>query len=88
MIDTAAGERESTRRFHSALKLAVDALEICHTRPHIDTFALLCGEGDFSPVIAKLQEANKRVVISGPRKALAPQLIDLADEYLPWEPVR
>ena len=45
--------------------MVVDALDLCYSKQHIDTFALLSGDSDFSPVVAKLKENDKRVIGCG-----------------------
>ena len=43
----------------------MDALDLCYTRPHIDTFALVTGDSDFTPLVGKLREYGKRVIGMG-----------------------
>src|SRR6185503_14337472 len=44
------------------IRMVVDAVDLCYSKSHIDTFALLTGDSDFSPLVSKLKENNKRVV--------------------------
>ena len=44
------------------IRMVVDALDLCYTKAHLDTFVLLTGDSDFSPLVAKLRENGKRVV--------------------------
>ncbi len=47
------------------IHMVVDALDLCHSKGHIDIFALLSGDSDFSPLVGKLKENNKRVIGCG-----------------------
>jgi uncharacterized protein (TIGR00288 family) len=67
------------------IQLALDALEACLTNPHIDTFAIVSGDSDFLPLITRLQNYNKRVVILGMRKATSPAIMRNCNEYLAYE---
>lgn len=74
-------------KFHSGrnsadIKLAVDAMELCYAKGSIDTFVILSGEGDFSPLVAKLQEAKKRVIGMGVKGSVSAALEEGCDEYL------
>ena len=55
-------DRALTGKNSADICLAVDAVEMCFTREHIDTFAILSGDSDFSPVVAKLKEFGKTVI--------------------------
>ena len=55
-------DRSSTGKNSADIRLAVDATEMCLTKEHIDTFAILSGDSDFSPLVAKLKEFGKTVI--------------------------
>ncbi len=67
------------------IQLALDALEACITNHHIDTFAIVSGDSDFLPLITRLQNFNKRVVVLGMRKATSPAIMRNCNEYLAYE---
>ncbi len=64
------------------IKMVVDALELSYTKPHIDVFALVSGDSDFSPLVAKLRENNKHTIGIGVKNSTSPLLIDTCDEFL------
>ncbi len=64
------------------IKLVVDALELSYTKPHIDVFALVTGDSDFSPLVAKLRENNKHTIGIGVKNSTSPKLIDTCDEFI------
>ncbi len=64
------------------IKMVVDALELSYTKPHIDCFALVTGDSDFYPLVAKLRENNKHTIAIGVKKATSPLLIDSCDEFI------
>ena len=67
------------------IKMVVDALELCFTKPHIDMYALVSGDSDFSPLVAKLRENNKRTVGVGVKSSTSPLLIDTCDEFILYD---
>ena len=64
------------------IKMVVDALELSYTKPHIDTFALVTGDSDFYPLVAKLRENAKHTIAIGVKKATSTLLIDSCDEFV------
>ncbi|MCP4004396.1 MAG: NYN domain-containing protein [bacterium] len=64
------------------IKMVVDALELSYTKPHIDTFALVTGDSDFYPLVAKLRENNKHTMAVGVKNSTSPLLIDSCDEFI------
>ena len=64
------------------IKMVVDALELSYTKPHIDVFALVSGDSDFSPLVAKLRENNKHTIGIGVKNSTSPLLIDTCDEFI------
>ena len=64
------------------IALVVDAMEIAYTREHIDTFVVLSGDSDFTPLILRLKELNKRVIGIGTRGSSSRLLIESCDEFI------
>ncbi|MGB5813557.1 MAG: NYN domain-containing protein [Polyangiales bacterium] len=67
------------------IHMVVDALDLCHSKEHIDTFALLSGDSDFSPLVAKLKENDKRVIGVGVKKSTSELLIAGCDEFVYYD---
>jgi uncharacterized protein (TIGR00288 family) len=67
------------------IHLVVDALELCHAKQHIDLFALLTGDSDFSPLVAKLKENDKRVMGVGVKSSSSKLLIQSCDEFIYYD---
>ena len=64
------------------IKMVVDALELSYTKPHIDCFALVTGDSDFYPLVAKLRENDKHTLAIGVKNSTSPLLIDSCDEFI------
>jgi uncharacterized protein (TIGR00288 family) len=64
------------------IRMVVDALDLCYSKSHIDTFALLTGDSDFSPLVSKLKENDKRVVGCGVRSSTSDLLANNCDEFI------
>ena len=67
------------------IKMSVDAMEKCYSKQHLDTFVILSGAGEFSPLAAKLKENDKKVIGIGVKSDSAKLLIDACDEFLFYE---
>jgi uncharacterized protein (TIGR00288 family) len=67
------------------IHMVVDALDLCYQKPHIDTFAMISGDSDFSPIVAKLKENDKRVVGCGVKSSTSDLLIGSCDEFLYYD---
>jgi uncharacterized protein (TIGR00288 family) len=67
------------------IHMVVDALELCHAKTHIDVFALLTGDSDFSPLVAKLKENDKRVMGVGVKASSSKLLIQSCDEFIYYD---
>jgi uncharacterized protein (TIGR00288 family) len=63
------------------IKMVVDALDLCYTRDHIDTFALISGDSDFTPLVNKLRENGKTVIGIGVRNSSSGLLIESCDDF-------
>lgn len=64
------------------IALVVDAMELAYTRQHLDTFVVLSGDSDFTPLIMRLKELNKRVLGVGTRRSTSALLKDACDEFI------
>ena len=64
------------------IRMVVDALDLCYTKAHVDTFVILSGDSDFSPLVSKLRENNKCVIGVGVKKSTADLLTANCDEFL------
>ena len=67
------------------IRMVVDALDLCYSKQHIDVFALISGDSDFSPLVSKLKENNKRVIGCGVRSSTSDLLIANCDEFLYYD---
>ncbi|MCP5041043.1 MAG: NYN domain-containing protein [bacterium] len=67
------------------IHMVVDALDLSHAKQHIDIFALLTGDSDFSPLASKLKENNKRVIGCGVRSSTSNLLIGCCDEFIYYD---
>src|SRR5499427_1199622 len=64
------------------IRLVVDALDLCYTKAHVDTFVILSGDSDFSPLVSKLRENNKVVSGVGVKKSTSDLLTANCDDFL------
>jgi len=64
------------------IRIAVDALELSYTKEHINTFAIVSGDSDFSPLAAKLKENGKHVIGLGMRDSTSELLVTSCDEFI------
>jgi uncharacterized protein (TIGR00288 family) len=67
------------------IHMVVDALDLCYSKDHIDAFALLTGDSDFSPLVSKLKENNKRVIGIGVKNSTSNLLINNCDEFIYYD---
>jgi len=67
------------------IRLVVDALDFCHTKDHVDTFVIISGDSDFSPLVSKLRENNKKVVGVGVKNSSSDLLIANCDEFIYYD---
>jgi len=67
------------------IRMVVDALDLCYSKDHIDTFALLTGDSDFSPLVSKLKENDKRVLGCGVRSSTSDLLASSCDEFIIYD---
>lgn len=67
------------------IRMVVDALDLCYSKDHIDAFALVSGDSDFSPLVSKLKENNKRVIGCGVKSSTSDLLIANCDEFIYYD---
>ncbi|MEO8040689.1 MAG: NYN domain-containing protein [Betaproteobacteria bacterium] len=67
------------------IRMVVDALDLCYTKAHVDTFVLITGDSDFSPLVSKLRENNKTVIGVGVKKSTSDLLIANCDEFIYYD---
>ena len=67
------------------IHMVVDALDLCYSKNHIDVFALLTGDSDFSPLVSKLKENDKRVIGCGIKNSTSNLLIANCDEFIYYD---
>jgi len=67
------------------IRLVVDALDLCYTKSHVDTFVVISGDSDFSPLVAKLRENNRLVIGVGVRKSTSDLLTAASDEFIYYD---
>ena len=64
------------------IRMVVDALDLCYTKPHVDTFVILSGDSDFSPLVSKLRENDKTVIGVGVKNSTSDLLAANCDEFI------
>ena len=67
------------------IRMVVDALDLCYTKSHVDTFVLLSGDSDFSPLVSKLRENAKTVIGVGVKNSTSDLLIANCDEFIYYD---
>lgn len=67
------------------IRMVVDALDLCYTKAHVDTFVIISGDSDFSPLVSKLRENNKTVVGIGVKDSTSNLLRDNCDEFIYYD---
>jgi uncharacterized protein (TIGR00288 family) len=67
------------------IRLVVDALDLCYTKEHVDMFVIISGDSDFSPLVSKLRENNKKVIGLGVKNSSSDLLIDNCDEFIYYD---
>jgi uncharacterized protein (TIGR00288 family) len=64
------------------IRMVVDALDLCYTKSHVDTFVIISGDSDFSALVSKLRENNKVVIGVGVKNSTSDLLINNCDEFI------
>jgi uncharacterized protein (TIGR00288 family) len=67
------------------IRMVVDALDLCYTKQHVDTFVIISGDSDFSPLVSKLRENNKAVIGVGVKNSTSDLLIANCDEFIYYD---
>lgn len=67
------------------IRMVVDALDLCYTKEHVDTFVIISGDSDFSPLVSKLRENNKTVIGVGVKGSTSDLLIANCDEFIYYD---
>jgi uncharacterized protein (TIGR00288 family) len=67
------------------IRMVVDALDLCYTKAHVDTFVIISGDSDFSPLVSKLRENNKAVIGVGVKQSSSDLLISNCDEFIYYD---
>ena len=67
------------------IRMVVDALDLCYTKAHVDTFVVISGDSDFSALVSKLRENNKVVIGVGVKNSTSDLLISNCDEFIYYD---
>lgn len=67
------------------VRMVVDALDLCYTKEHVDTFVVISGDSDFSPLVSKLRENNKTVIGVGVKNSTSDLLMANCDEFILYD---
>ncbi len=67
------------------IRLVVDALDLCYTKGHVDTFVIISGDSDFSPLVSKLRENDKTVIGVGVKSSTSDLLMANCDEFIYYD---
>jgi uncharacterized protein (TIGR00288 family) len=78
-------KRSQTGKNSADIRLCVDALDLAYSKDHIDTFVIVSGDSDFSPLVSKLKENGKHVIGLGMQESTSELLRDNCDEFIYYE---
>ncbi len=78
-------KRAMTGKNSADIRLCVDALDLCYSKEHIDTFVIVSGDSDFSPLVSKLKENGKGVIGVGMKESSSNLLVGNCDEFIYYE---
>ena len=78
-------KRSSTGKNSADIRLVVDAMDLSWNKEHIDTFVIVSGDSDFSPLVSKLKENGRHVIGMGMRASTSPLLANGCDEFIYYE---
>lgn len=67
------------------IRMVVDALDLCYTKAHVDTFVIISGDSDFSALVSKLRENNKVVIGIGVKQSTSDLLMANCDEFILYD---
>jgi len=77
--------RSLTGKNSADIRLVVDAMDLAWSKPHVDTFVIVSGDSDFSPLVSKLKENGKHVIGLGMKGSTSELLRDNCDEFIYYE---
>ncbi len=78
-------KRSQTGKNSADIRLVVDAIDLAWSKPHVDTFVIVSGDSDFSPLVSKLKENGKHVIGLGMKGSTSELLRDNCDEFIYYE---
>src|SRR5450830_125423 len=78
-------ERGKTGKNHADIQLCVDAMDLCYSKEHVDTFVIVSGDSDFTPLVSKLKENGKSVIGLGMKESTSDLLASSGDEFIYYE---
>jgi uncharacterized protein (TIGR00288 family) len=78
-------KRSQTGKNSADIRLCVDAMDLAYAKPHIDTFVIVSGDSDFTPLVSKLKEMGKHVIGLGMQGSTSDLLRDNCDEFIYYE---
>lgn len=67
------------------IRMVVDALDLCYTKSHVDSFVIISGDSDFSPLVSKLRENDKTVIGVGVKQSTSDLFITNCDEFIYYD---
>lgn len=79
--------RRQSGKNSADIRMVVDALDLCYTKSHVETFVIISGDSDFSPLVSKLRENNKEVIGVGVKESTSDLLIANCDEFIYYEDI-
>src|SRR5581483_8272745 len=79
--------RAQTGKNSADIRLCVDAMDLAYSKDHIDTFVIVSGDSDFSPLVSKLKELGKHVIGLGMQDSTSDLLRDNCDEFIYYEDI-
>jgi len=78
-------KRSMSGKNSADIRLCVDSIDLCYSKEHIETFVIVSGDSDFSPLVSKLKENGKRVIGLGMKESSSNLLINNCDEFIYYE---
>ena len=78
-------ERGKTGKNFADIQLCVDAMDLCYAKEHVDTFVIVSGDSDFTPLVSKLKENGKHVIGLGMQQSTSDLLSNACDEFIFYE---
>ncbi|MDP8256523.1 MAG: NYN domain-containing protein [Candidatus Alcyoniella australis] len=77
--------RSMTGKNSADIRLCVDAMDLCYSKEHVDTFVIVSGDSDFSPLVSKLKENGKHVIGLGMKESSSDLLVGNCDEFIYYD---